>query len=97
MKQSTEDLRNLSDAECDRVSGGRMLTTLALDEEDGGCRGPIMTTMALGVHVGIEEGDVVRDRARQQLIVLGDDADLPAPDAPRHPRPARQSRDAARP
>ena len=28
MKQGTEDLRNLSDAECDRVSGGRMLTTL---------------------------------------------------------------------
>lgn len=48
MKQGTEDLRNLSDAECDRVSGGRMLTTLAVGEEDGGCRGPIMTTMALG-------------------------------------------------
>ena len=48
MKQGTEDLRNLSDAECDQVSGGRMLTTLAVGEEDGGCRGPIMTTMALG-------------------------------------------------
>lgn len=43
-------LRQLSGHECDRVSGGIRLTTLAVGEEDGGLR-PFpdrATTMAVG-------------------------------------------------
>jgi len=36
----------------------------------------------LHVEVGIEEGDVVRDRAGEEAVVLGDDAHVGAPRAP---------------
>lgn len=48
MKQDDQELNALSDADCACVSGGRILTTMAVGEEDGGCRGPIFTTLAMG-------------------------------------------------
>ena len=46
-------MRSLSDDDCDRVNGAKLLTTMALGEEDGGwCGRRRFTTLAIG-----EEGD----------------------------------------
>ncbi|MDO5632767.1 MAG: hypothetical protein Q4G22_13160 [Paracoccus sp. (in: a-proteobacteria)] len=52
MTTENNAVRPLSLQECDDVGGALhgsgWATTMAIGEEDGGWRGPIMTTMALG-------------------------------------------------
>lgn len=50
--QHNDAPRDLNNTEVDLVAGGRMLTTLALGEEDGWGGGGRATTMAIGEEDG---------------------------------------------
>lgn len=62
MSANDEDqMRTLSDQDFDSVNGARILTTMALGEEDGGwCGGRRYTTMAIGEE-GTGPGPTVLD------------------------------------